>query len=115
MSAPAPGWALEELQKRKARLKDLTAELPHAEELTTGAALLRRTARLLDRIRELVAPGPGQTGESALLTLGQLRELLHAFDEPRRIAAECQSLRRSIDEAQKLLEPSYPESGGLRE
>lgn len=104
-TSDAPAWALEELQKRKARLKDLMFELPRAEEIATGAALERRTRRLLDRLRELVAPGPGQTGESALLLLGQLRELLHAFDEPGRIVAECQSLKRSIEEAEKLLIP----------
>jgi hypothetical protein len=104
-TAPAPAWALEELQKRKARLRDLAHELPRAEELASGAALERRTRRLLDRIRDLVAPGPGQTGESALLLLGQMRELLYAFDEPGRITTEVAALRQTIAEAEKLLIP----------
>jgi hypothetical protein len=99
----APAWAQDELQKRKTRLRDLQLELPRAEELTGGAVLERRTRRLLDRVRELVAPGPGQTGETALLLLGQLRELLHAFDEPGRIATECQVLRDRIREIESRL------------
>ena len=105
MSAAGPAWALDELAKRKAKLKDLLAELPRAEELITAAALERRRRRLVERVRELVAPAPGETAESALLIVGQLRELLRVHDEPLRIAEEVASLRRSIEEAEKLLIP----------